>query len=125
MAATVALRHPGTAVKRTKATVGMDVDVQSAGSLRAYADASEPASDVAVDGGKGRGAQGKGVLSVRRPGKAGKRGALSHKQKRRKAQALEKAVASADRRESKKGKLDQLVQRKRVTKALWVTEKGK
>lgn len=31
------------------------------------------------------------MLSVRRPGKAGKRGSLSHKQKRRKAAALEKA----------------------------------
>ena len=36
-------------------------------------------------------ARGKGLLSVRRPGKAGKRGLLSHKQKRRKAVALEKA----------------------------------
>ena len=34
------------------------------------------------------------MLSVRRPGKAGKRGSLSHKQKRRKAAALEKACTA-------------------------------
>lgn len=35
------------------------------------------------------------------------------------------AVASADRRQSKSGKADQRVQRKKGSKALWVTEKAK
>ena len=58
------------------------------------ADASEPAGEQGTLSSSAphlQSARGKGVLSVRRPGKAGKRGSLSHKQKRRKAVALEKA----------------------------------
>ncbi len=35
------------------------------------------------------------------------------------------ALATADRRESKGGKSSQRTQRKKATKVLWVTEKGK
>ena len=38
---------------------------------------------------------------------------------------LLQAVASVDRRQSKSGKADQRVQRKKGSKALWVTEKAK
>jgi len=74
-----------------KAEAEMDVDAPgSSGRAAAKPSAAdEPASPMAADDRK-RPAQSSGALGVRKHGKAGKRGALSHKQKRREAQALEK-----------------------------------
>ena len=76
----------------------MDVDAPgSSGRAAAEPSAADeplPVSPVAADERK-RPAQSSGALGVRKHGKAGKRGALSHKQKRRKAQALEKVRTRA------------------------------
>jgi len=81
-----------------KAEAEMDVDAPgSSGRAAAEPSAADeplPVSPVAADDRK-RPAQSSGALGVRKHGKAGKRGALSHKQKRRKAQALEKVSLRA------------------------------
>ena len=48
---------------------------------------------IATDGRSTTAQKKHGALGVRKAGKAGKRGALSHKQKRRKAVALEKVCS--------------------------------
>lgn len=55
-------------------------------------------SAMATDGRSATAQKKHGVLGVRKPGKAGKRGTLSHKQKRRKAMALEKVCSRREHR---------------------------